>query len=46
MEEIYPPKIHQFADVTDGACTEQEIFAMEVAILKVSCSNLFFCLEF
>ena len=35
MEEIYPPKIQQFAEVTDGACTEAEIFAMEVAILKV-----------
>ena len=36
MEEIYPPKIDQFANVTDGACTEEEIFSMEVTILKVS----------
>ncbi|XP_065216852.1 G1/S-specific cyclin-E isoform X2 [Planococcus citri] len=34
MEEIYPPKIDQFANVTDGACTEEEIFSMEVTILK------------
>ncbi|XP_076856884.1 G1/S-specific cyclin-E1 [Brachyhypopomus gauderio] len=34
MEEIYPPKVHQFAYVTDGACTEEEILDMEVIIMK------------
>ncbi|XKL59878.1 hypothetical protein PGB90_000894 [Kerria lacca] len=33
MEEIYPPKIAQFAEVTDGACTEEDIFNMEIAIV-------------
>lgn len=35
MEELEIPKINKFAEVTDGACTEAEICAMEVAILKV-----------
>ncbi|KAL6461315.1 hypothetical protein MHYP_G00294590 [Metynnis hypsauchen] len=34
MEEIYPPKVHQFAYVTDGACTGEEILSMEVIIMK------------
>ncbi|XP_072527390.1 G1/S-specific cyclin-E1 [Salminus brasiliensis] len=34
VEEIYPPKVHQFAYVTDGACTEEEILSMEVIIMK------------
>lgn len=34
LEEIYPPKLHQFASVTDGACTEEEILDMELVILK------------
>ncbi|XP_060767260.1 G1/S-specific cyclin-E1 isoform X2 [Neoarius graeffei] len=34
MEEIYPPKVHQFAYVTDGACTEEEILSMEIIIMK------------
>lgn len=34
MEEIYPPKVQQFAYVTDGACTEGEIFQMELIIMK------------
>ena len=34
MEEIYPPKVREFAYVTDGACTEEEILAMELVILK------------
>jgi len=34
MEEIYPPKLHQFAYVTDGACMEEEILAMEMIIMK------------
>ncbi|KAI1904099.1 hypothetical protein AGOR_G00002180 [Albula goreensis] len=34
LEEIYPPKVHQFAYVTDGACTEEEILSMELIIMK------------
>ncbi|XP_059848941.1 G1/S-specific cyclin-E1 isoform X2 [Hypanus sabinus] len=34
LEEIYPPKLHQFAFITDGACTEEEILNMELVILK------------
>jgi len=34
LEEIYPPKLQEFAYVTDGACTEEEILAMELEILK------------
>ncbi|XP_038824908.1 G1/S-specific cyclin-E1-like [Salvelinus namaycush] len=34
MEEIYPPKVHQFAYVTDGACTENDILCMELIIMK------------
>ncbi|XP_037390536.1 G1/S-specific cyclin-E1 [Pygocentrus nattereri] len=34
MEEIYPPKVHQFAYVTDGACTGEEILSMEVIVMK------------
>ncbi|CAN2389354.1 cell cycle G1/S phase transition [Pristimantis euphronides] len=34
LEEIYPPKLHQFAYITDGACTENEILSMELIIMK------------
>ncbi|XP_053324236.1 G1/S-specific cyclin-E2 [Spea bombifrons] len=34
LEEIYPPKIHEFAYVTDGACCEDDILQMELIILK------------
>lgn len=34
VEEIYPPKVHQFAYVTDEACTEDEILHMETIIMK------------
>uniref|UniRef100_A0A674A458 Cyclin E1 n=1 Tax=Salmo trutta TaxID=8032 RepID=A0A674A458_SALTR len=34
MEEIYTPKVHQFAYVTDGACTEDDILCMELIIMK------------
>lgn len=37
VEEIYPPKIAEFAFVTDGACSENEILDMELVILKVPC---------
>lgn len=34
-QEMYPPKVHQFAYVTDEACTEDEILSMEIIIMKV-----------
>ncbi|XP_052815228.1 G1/S-specific cyclin-E-like [Mya arenaria] len=34
LEEIYPPKLVEFAYVTDGACTEDEILDQELIILK------------
>ncbi|KAJ8302615.1 hypothetical protein KUTeg_019011 [Tegillarca granosa] len=34
LEEIYPPKLTEFAYVTDGACTEDEILVQELIILK------------
>ncbi|CAH1779601.1 unnamed protein product [Owenia fusiformis] len=34
LEEIYPPKISEFAYVTDGACTESEILDQELVTLK------------
>lgn len=34
LEEIYPPKLHEFAYVTDGACEEEEILGMELVMLK------------
>jgi len=34
IEEIYPPKLGEFAFVTDGACSEDEITQMELVILK------------
>ncbi|XP_058010770.1 G1/S-specific cyclin-E1 isoform X2 [Ahaetulla prasina] len=40
MEEIYPPKLHQFAYVTDGACTEDDIISMELIIMKALKWNL------
>lgn len=36
LQEIYPPKLVEFAYVTDGACTEDEILDQELVILKVS----------
>lgn len=39
-KEIYPPKVHQFAYVTDGACTEDDILSMEVIIMKVDYHHL------
>lgn len=35
LQEMYPPKVHQFAYVTDEACTEEEILCMEIIIMKV-----------
>ncbi|CAL4101403.1 unnamed protein product [Meganyctiphanes norvegica] len=34
IEEIYPPKLTEFAYVTDGACTDNEILDKELVILK------------
>ena len=34
IEEIYPPKLQEFAFVTDGACSEDEIMQMELVVLK------------
>ena len=39
VEEIYPPKIIDFADVTDGACTTKQIEEMELLQLQVSPSG-------
>ena len=36
LQEIYPPKISEFAYVTDGACTENEILHEELLMLKVT----------
>lgn len=41
FQEIYPPKLHQFAYVTDGACSGDEILTMELIIMKV-CYKLIF----
>lgn len=35
FQEMYPPKVHQFAYVTDEACTEDDILSMEIIIMKV-----------
>lgn len=40
IEEIYPPKIGEFAYVTDGACTENEILDEELLMLKALNWNL------
>lgn len=34
VEEIYPPKINDFAYVTDGACAEEDILRQELLILS------------
>ncbi|XP_012938100.1 G1/S-specific cyclin-E1 isoform X2 [Aplysia californica] len=34
LEEIYPPKLSEFAYVTDSACTEADIVRQEMIILK------------
>lgn len=35
VEEIYPPKIGEFAYVTDGACNEEDIQMQELNLLQV-----------
>lgn len=34
VEEIYPPKLSEFAYVTDGACSEEDILKQELVILS------------
>lgn len=34
VEEIYPPKINEFAYVTDSACTEDDLIQQELILLK------------
>ncbi|CAL1532746.1 unnamed protein product [Lymnaea stagnalis] len=34
LEEIYPPKVTEFAYVTDSACSEQDIIRQEMIIVK------------
>jgi cyclin E len=41
VEEIYPPKMSEFAYVTDGACNELEITSKEIFILKALNWNLY-----
>jgi len=33
LQEIYPPKLTDFAYVTDGACSEEEILSQELLML-------------
>jgi cyclin E len=34
IEEIYPPKLHTLVHMTDGACTADEVYGMELVILE------------
>lgn len=34
VEEIYPPKLHEFAYVTDSACSEEDILQQEILVLQ------------
>lgn len=40
VEEIYPPKLTEFAYVTDGACQTEQILDKELVILKTLNWNL------
>ncbi|KAG8198483.1 hypothetical protein JTE90_017349 [Oedothorax gibbosus] len=40
MEEIYPPKLEQFAFVTDGACTDAQILQQELVLIMTLNWNL------
>jgi hypothetical protein len=45
LEEIYPPRVGEFAKVCDGACTIDDILGLEVHMLDVSTLfSLFFSL--
>ncbi len=41
-QEIYPPRISEFAYVTDKAYYEGDILDMELDIMNVSLKKLFF----
>lgn len=45
LQEIYPPKLSEFAYVTDGACTENEILGEELLMLKVTNHSVAFFIE-
>ena len=45
LQEIYPPKLSEFAYVTDGACTESEILSEELLMLKVTNHSVTFFTE-
>lgn len=34
VEEIYPPKVHEFAYVTDSACSDDDILTQEALIMQ------------
>lgn len=40
LQEIYPPKIYEFAYVTDGACDMWDIQQTELHMLKVRARSL------
>ncbi|CAD5117274.1 DgyrCDS6063 [Dimorphilus gyrociliatus] len=40
MEEIYPPRLKEFADMTDGACSEDTIMEFEIILLNTLEWNL------
>ena len=40
LQEIYPPKVHEFAYVTDGACDTWDIQRTELIVLKVGYTNI------
>ena len=39
FQEIYPPKVKEFAYVTDGACTVEDILCQELIIYKVGAAT-------
>lgn len=41
-QEMYPPKVAEFAFLTDGACTDKEILDLELVLLKVRALYMFY----
>ena len=41
-QEMYPPKVAEFAFLTDGACTDKEILDLELVLLKVRALHMFY----
>lgn len=39
---MYPPKVAEFAFLTDGACTDKEILDLELVLLKVRTLYMFY----